>query len=85
MNKEIIMMVVLIIATIAIIPIAKDLLEYTDKMEECNTKGGVGYSYINNDGECCITSASGWYDTEEGTVTNFIFGSKKRWREFTCT
>lgn len=75
---------IMVLLSIAMIQAVKMTNSYVDLKEQCNIKGGIGYSYINENGDCCITSASGWHETEEESVTRFIFGKNKRWREFTC-
>ena len=85
MKKTIILLLVLLILITVLGVFAIDnLKEIEQQMEDCESISGGQYWYLDNDGRCCITSASGWYELEEDTITRFIFGKNKRWREFDC-
>lgn len=58
-------------------------LKYENQMDTCDKLSFGQYWYIDGD-KCCITSESGWYETDEGSATRFIFGKQKRWRDFEC-
>jgi len=82
--KTIILLILLIPITILGVFAINNLKEIEQQMEKCESISGGQYWYLDNKDRCCITSASGWYEPKEDTITRFIFGKNKRWREFDC-
>ena len=77
-------MFAMLILTIIVSPfVISHITDLKNDMEECQELSGGRYWYLSGE-QCCITSSSGWYEPEEGSVTKFIFGNNKRWREFDC-
>ena len=82
--KTITLLILLIPLTMLGVFAINNLKGIEQQMKDCETISGGQYWYLDNGNRCCITSTSGWYEPEEDTITHFIFGKNKRWREFDC-